>query len=267
MRQTYYKMIKAIFFDIDGTLISFKTHQMPESTLKALNALREKGIKLFISSGRPEILIHHIDFFKFDAYILMNGAVCYTGDHDTIYRSIIPEDDLKRLIEYSKESPHPFVFVYGKEWFITHTNKTVDKISQLIDIPAPPIRPIKEALQHNVSQIMGYFPQEADEEVFGKILTHCQPMRWHPDFTDITVKGTSKSSGMDKILEYYNIPLEDCMAFGDGGNDIHMLEHAAIGVAMGNAEEKVKAVADYVTASVDDDGLYKALIHFGCIDQ
>lgn len=259
-------MIKAIFFDIDGTLISFKTHQMPESTLKALHELRKKGIMLFISSGRPENLIHHIDFFDFDAYILMNGAVCYTGKNNAIHKSVIPKEDLERLIEYSRNSPHPFVFVYGKEWFITHTDESVDEICKLIKIPQPPIRPIADALQYEISQIMGYFPQEADDEVFNKVLTHCQPMRWHPSFTDITLKGTSKSSGMDKILEYYNIPLEECMAFGDGGNDINMLQHAGIGVAMGNAEDKVKEAADYVTTSVDNDGIYNALVHFGCIE-
>lgn len=61
------------------------------------------------------------------------------------------------------------------------------------------------------------------------------------------------------MLEYFKIPLKECMAFGDGGNDIAMLQHAGIGVAMGNADDDVKQYADYVTDSVDEDGIFKAL--------
>ena len=258
-------MIKAIFFDIDGTLVSFKTHRVPEAVVQALNELRAKGIKLFISSGRPEMLMSHIDGLEFDAYIIMNGAHCYTQQHETIYKSVIPSDDIERLIAYHKDCTHPFVFVYGKEWFITHIDQSVEEICQLIKIPAPPILPITEARGKEISQIMGYFPTEYDAKVFGEVLTHCQPMRWHKVFTDITVKGTNKSSGIDHVLDYYHISLEDCMAFGDGGNDIQMLQHVGIGVAMGNARDEVKAAANYVTTSVDEDGIVNALRHFGCL--
>ena len=87
-------------------------------------------------------------------------------------------------------------------------------------------------------------------------------MRWHPLFTDIISKGNSKSNGIDKILDYYDIDITETMAFGDGGNDISMLSHVNIGVAMGNAAEKVQAAAKYVTTSVDEDGIMNALKHF-----
>ena len=70
---------------------------------------------------------------------------------------------------------------------------------------------------------------------------------------------------MDKIIEYYGINISETMAFGDGGNDITMIEHAAIGVAMGNANEGVKEVADYITDDVDNNGIYNALKHFSII--
>ena len=106
---------------------------------------------------------------------------------------------------------------------------------------------------------------EADEEIFGKILTHCETMRWHPLFADIINKGTSKSRGIDEVIKHYGIKLEETMAFGDGGNDINMLEHAGIGVAMDNASDKVKAAADYITSSVDDNGIINALRHFNIL--
>ena len=84
-------------------------------------------------------------------------------------------------------------------------------------------------------------------------------------FADITAKGDTKQKGIDEIIRYFDIRLEDTMAFGDGGNDISMLRHAAIGVAMGQAEKDVKAAADYVTAPIDEDGISKAMKHFGII--
>ena len=89
--------------------------------------------------------------------------------------------------------------------------------------------------------------------------------RWHPAFVDVTAKGNTKQNGIDQIIRHFGIKLEETMAFGDGGNDISMLRHAGIGVAMGNAKEEVKQAADYVTASIDDDGIAKALKHFGII--
>ena len=82
---------------------------------------------------------------------------------------------------------------------------------------------------------------------------------------DITSKGNTKQKGIDEIIRYFNIQLDETMAIGDGGNDISMLRHAAVGVAMGNASDEVKSVANYVTTSVDEDGIENALKHFNLI--
>lgn len=258
-------MIKAVFFDIDGTLVSFKTHTIPTSTHEALNKLKEKGIKVFIATGRPQTLLNNLEKTYFDGFIIMNGAHCYTNDGKDIYKEIIPKDDIHRIIEYTKTNNYPFVFVHDNEWFITRINEDVNEICKLIEIPAPPVKDAEEALDKDIMQIMGYFPTEADEEVFGKILTHCEEMRWHPLFTDIVNKNTSKSNGIDKVLDYFGIKLDETMAFGDGGNDIPMLEHVNIGIAMGNASDNVKAAANYVTDTVDNNGVIKALKHFNII--
>ena len=215
-----------------------------------------------MATGRPQLLINNISDLDFDGYIIMNGAHCFTKDKKDIYKEIIPQDDIRRVVEYTKTHNYPFVFVDDNEWFITQKDKAVDEICKLIEIPAPPIRPAEDALKTDIMQMMGYFPTEVDEEVFGKILTHCEAMRWHPLFTDIVSRNTSKSNGIDKVIEYYGINLEETMAFGDGGNDIPMLKHAHIGIAMGNASDSVKASADFITDTVDNDGVIKALKHF-----
>ena len=82
---------------------------------------------------------------------------------------------------------------------------------------------------------------------------------------DKNVSGTSKATGLSLFADYYRVKVSEIMACGDGGNDIPMLKAAGIGVAMGNASEKVQSVADFVTDTVDNNGLYKALKHFGVI--
>ena len=106
--------------------------------------------------------------------------------------------------------------------------------------------------------------EEEEKEIRPSIPT-CEIGRWYPSFADITAKGDTKQKGIDEIIRYFGIKLEETMAFGDGGNDITMLRHAAIGVAMGQAKENVKAAADYVTAPIDEDGISKAMKHFGII--
>lgn len=258
-------MVKAIFFDIDGTLVSFKTHQIPDSTREALRELRRKGIKVFIATGRPRCLINNLGDLEFDGFITVNGSYCYTADYQPIYKGCIPQEDIERLIAYHREHPIPFVFVHDNEMFVTRVNDRVQAVSDLIEIPVPPVAPIEEARGKDILQIMGYFTKEEENDIFSRVLPHCEPMRWYPLFADIIARGNSKSVGIDRVLAYFGIDLKDTMAFGDGGNDVPMLRHVATGVAMGNAEEHVKAVADYVTTSVDEGGIAHALKHFGLI--
>ena len=89
--------------------------------------------------------------------------------------------------------------------------------------------------------------------------------RWHPAFVDIVAPGGGKDRGMDAVLEHFGISLEETMAFGDGENDLPMLRHAHIGVALGNADDFVQSQADYVTDTVDEDGILTALEHFGLL--
>ena len=261
-------MIKAVWFGVDGTLVSFKTHTVPASAQEALKCLREKGIKTFIATGRPkDLMMKAVGFLPFDGFVTLNGSHCFTalGGED-IYKGCIPQEDIERLIVYSRRHPEiPFVFVDEEGWFITSSNADVEEVSRLIEISVPPVLPVEAARDREVLQMMGYFGEEKDSELFGEVLSHCTPMRWHPLFTDIIARGNSKSRGIDKVLAHYGIGLKETMAFGDGGNDIPMLAHVGLGVAMGNASQSVRAVSDYVTTSVDEDGIMNALKYFGIL--
>lgn len=133
-------MVKAIFFDIDGTLVSFETHKIPASTQEALKTLRDKGIKIFIATGRPQCLINNLGDLEFDGYITVNGSYCFTAGHQPIYKGCIPQEDIERLITFQQKYPVPFVFAYGNEMFVTEVNDRVQAVSDLIEIPVPPCR-------------------------------------------------------------------------------------------------------------------------------
>ena len=259
--------VKAIFFDIDGTLVSFRTHTIPSSTREALFQLKAKGVKTFVATGRPWKIIDNLEDCPFDGFITMNGSSCFTSDFKPIFQRGIPRENIERLISSGLADRYIFEFASDHDMFITGVNERVTEINRLINLSLPRIAPIEEALLNDYYEMMGYFTAEEGEEerVFDTVLTACQPMRWHPLFTDIIVRGNSKSVAIDHVLAHYDIDLSKSMAFGDGGNDIPMLQHAAIGVAMGNAEQKVKDVADYITTGVDEDGVLLALKHFGVL--
>lgn len=258
-------MIKAVFFDIDGTLVSFKTHEVPQSTIEALDLLRKKGIKVFIATGRHYTSINNLGDLKFDGYVTLNGGYCFAGEDKVIYKHSIPDKDIEALIRYMEtEESFPCAFVQEKEIFMNYKDETVEEIFNMLNFPEPPIRPMDEIRGKTAYQLVSFFTAEQEKKIM-TILSNCESTRWNPLFTDVVPAGSSKRVGIDKMLEYFRIPLNECMAFGDGGNDIAMLEHAGIGVAMGNAEDDVKQYADYITDSVDEDGIFNALKHLNII--
>ena len=91
---------------------------------------------------------------------------------------------------------------------------------------------------------------------------HLKTTRWHPTFLDVIPATGGKDKGMDAMLAHFGLTPEEAMAFGDGENDLTMLRHAGIGVAMGSASDFVKSQADYTTGTVDEDGVIAALRHF-----
>ena len=234
-------MIKALFFDIDGTLVSFKTHQIPVSTIEALEAAKAKGIQIFISTGRPRVIINNLAPLQNEVDALTgfcherNLPCILVGEHDICVNQpgeLVTEIFNRQL----KTDPIP-----PKPYTDNHSDKEYYQLTPFIDIE--------------------------EEQLLLPSIPNCEMGRWHPAFVDVTAKGNTKQRGIDEIIRHFGIRLEETMAFGDGGNDISMLRHAGIGVAMGNAKDDVKAAAGYVTTSVDDNGIANALKQYGIIES
>ncbi len=263
-------MIKAIFFDIDGTLIRMDTHDIPSSTLTALHTLKEKGIRLFIASGRPPVhiplLCKEFREFPWDGYVLLNGQYCADENMEVFSANPISKTSLESLIPYLQQADF-YCSVFEKDFsyeirFNEDTYAYMKELGKEQEMP-PVLDPIR-ALTHDTYQICPHIPPERDEE----FLSHAPGMksaRWTPRFADMIPADGGKPEGMKKMLARHGLAMEECMAFGDGGNDMSMLEAAAIGVAMGNAEDRVKACADYVTDRIENDGIMKALQHYSLV--
>lgn len=257
-------MVKAIFFDIDGTLLSFKTHQMSPGTLDALHALREKGVKLFLSTGRHKSMIRSVrDLFPFDGCITLNGQFCFCGDQ--VLRKVPMERcDVEQIVELTGQGAFPCIFLEEEASYINQLGPHVQVFPEQLSIPLPPLDDPRRALEGELYQVVVFLPEE-EEHLLTDRTRFLNPMRWHPEFIDVIAVGGGKDKGMDAILDHFGIGVEETMAFGDGENDLPMLRHAGIGVAMGNAGPKVQAEADYITTSVDEDGIVHALKHFGLL--
>ena len=257
--------IKAIFFDVDGTLVSFRTHSIPESTKQAIAAAKAKGIKVFVATGRQYELLNNLEDLTFDGYVTVNGSIALM-DGEIVYSHPIEESDILSLLRYQKEvEEFPCALVHEKDIYINYINEDAEKVFKLLNFPTPPITPLENIPLAPTYQLISFFRIEQEERIMN-VLPNCTSTRWNDYFTDIVAKGSNKAVGISKVIERLGITREEIMAFGDGGNDLEMLEYAGIGVAMGNASEKTKAAADYITLKVDDGGVAHALKEFGVID-
>ena len=253
-------MIKAIFFDIDGTLLSHQTKQVPPSTIKAIKQLRKNNIYVFIATGRhsSEMAELPLQAVEVDGYISLNGQYCY-NDQGIIYDLPIEKQDVKTIYHYITKHHLPCIFVEAKNMYINFNNETVQKVQDSISSSLPQVGDLKHGLSHPIYQII---PYDIDAKQEAEILTltkHCKKNRWHDLAIDIMNKSGGKENGIKQILNHYSIKQEETMAFGDGLNDINMLQFVHTGIAMGNAKDEVKAIADDITDDVDQNGIYNAL--------
>ena len=259
-------MTKAIFFDVDGTLVSFRTHRISPQVLQSLHTLRRKGIKLFISTGRhPAMLSYLRSVFPFDGWVTLSGQYCYCGDL-VLHRNPMDTAAVEELVAAASTNTFSCIFLEGKDIYINYANQYTMQFMSDLDLPMPPVRDPRRALGAETYQAVTFLTKE-NEHLLLDQAPHLKTTRWHPHFLDVIPATGGKDKGMDAILDYFHIPLEQSMAFGDGENDLSMLLHAGIGVAMGSAHDEMKALADWATGSVDEDGVVQALEHFGLLEK
>ena len=194
-------MTKALFFDIDGTLVSFQTHVIPASTIEALTLAHEKGIQIFIATGRPTLIINNLGELQsrglIDGYITMNGGYCYVGD-EIVYKSHIPAEDVKTIAKLCQANNYTCIFIGEHDASVCQPNDLLRHIFyEHLGVKEFPEDSFEKAIQRDVYQITPFFTPEEEKE-FLPLVHHCEFGRWHPAFVDITALGNTKQNGKCK---------------------------------------------------------------------
>lgn len=276
-----------IFSDIDGTLFDHDLNGIPESAYNALKKLKENGHKIFLSSGRTYSDIE--DVFKelpIDGMVLGCGGQVIINNQE-IATATMPKEVSKELIHFFVENNIGFsieglrnIHIFGDAYemyriWLAHlndgqplSNEQLDKI--LAERNTFTFDKIKEEDYDNILKLSFFTKNREVVEEYMKtipeyLFAYFDDMNPELHTGEFYMKDINKSSGMDKVLEYFNHPIEYTVALGDTLNDVEMIKHAAIGIAMGNGQQPLKDAANFVTKKISEDGFEFALKKYNLI--
>ena len=253
-----------IFFDIDGTLLNHNK-ELPQSTKESIFKLKELGHEVAIATGRAPFMFENLrKELEIDTFVSYNGQyVVLKGE--VLYTNPLKLSSLENLTEMALHNNHPVVFMDHEDMKANVPEHTYIKESiATLKIDRFPAHDPYYYKGRELFQSLLFCP-EGEEKQYEQKFSDFDFVRWHPVSVDVLPKGGSKAKGIEKIVERLAIPEERQYAFGDGLNDMEMLITVKNSVAMGNAEEKVKAVARYVTKSVEENGISHGLQMVGLL--
>lgn len=252
-------MIKTIFFDIDGTLLSHRIKDVPMGTRQALDRLSKLHVERVVATGRHFTEVDRLPVcdIKFDAYITLNGQFCYDSEGNVFYENPLTETEEILKLFYSRIVP--VMLVEEKRMYINFINDDVVQAHRAISTPLPFVR---EYTGNTIYQAIIYVNQEEQSDITGR-LKNVEITRWHDSAVDVVAKGGSKVTGIERYLAVKGFAREETAAFGDGENDMEMLRYVGEGIAMGNSRDLVKSAADYVTSDIDQNGIEEGLRYLG----
>lgn len=261
-----------LVLDIDGTLTNSEKN-ITEKTKEALFALQEKGKKVVLASGRPTPgimpIAEQIRLKEYGGYILAyNGAkVVNAQTGEIIYQKALPAESIAKIYDASKEYKTGLLS-YDKEGIITpeepdqfiQIEAKINKLSikKVDDFVAYINYPVNKCLMTEE----GTYLAEVEEKMKERFGDSLNIYRSEPFFLEIMPQSIDKAYSLGKLLEYLGMTKEQMICCGDGYNDLSMIQYAGLGVAMANANDQVRAAADYITLSNDEDGVAHVIEKF-----
>lgn len=255
--------IRIVFFDIDGTLIDMERKEISEKTLEALRRLKERGVLLCLATGRGPLTLPRFEGVEFDAFLTFNGSYCFNRE-ETIFSNPLPGEDVRTLIRNAAALGRP-VSIATRDRMAAN-----GRDQDLVDYYAFAKREVEvapdfdRAAEEEVYQVM-LGCRKADYPLLLRGTRRAKIAAWWDRAADIIPADGGKGVGIGKILAYYQLDRAQALAFGDGDNDIEMLQAVGRGIAMGNASQGLKAVADDVCGPVAQDGIYHYCLAHGYI--
>ena len=264
------KDIKLAIFDIDDTLIKRGKVELESSALSALKTLEEKGIEVMVATGRAYYFVHDDvkERLNPDYYVTTNGAcVYYHGD--LIYKVPMVREEVNAMITYARENnlgialkQEAFMPVYNDLHVFQTTYMQGSSKQDILEDAA------KWELLSNIDEVpMGIFLM-GDESIIEASRPLCPSGTYAKAYTDaydVYSKDAGKIKGIEHLLSQKGLTWDNVIAIGDAANDQEMVQKAAIGVAMGNATDSLKSVADYITTDIEDHGIHNALMYYELI--
>ena len=263
---------RAIALDLDGTLTNHEKVVTPK-TREALLKAAAKGAVIILASGRPtygiEPVAECLELNQRGGYILSynGGNIVNAKTGEKLFSQFLPDEVIPELYAYAKEHGHALLGYAGNE-IITEMpdDQYVKEESRINKMNIRKVDNLFEALEpHPTKLLMTGDPTlmlKAEEELVEKLGDRMDIFRSAPFFLELVPKGIDKAKSLTRLLTKINLTPADLIAFGDGYNDLSMLKLAGMGVAMENAAPEVRAEADYVTLSNEEDGVAAALTHF-----
>lgn len=262
---------KLFVFDVDGTLYDLKHHVIPASTIQAIKQLKNQGHYFVIASGRAHYGLGKALMELQPDYILaMNGAVVTDADNRIISSVAFMQEDVDQIIAFAHEHDAGLVFKFIDHYYIYQYPEKVDWLpGQLAsDIGEEPFIYCDEQNRHLKDLPFCaslHAPAKLIEDTFANYPS-IDCLRFSQEGFDMVTRGMNKGVGLTKLMEKLHLLSEDVIAFGDNYNDIQMMQTAGFSVAMGNGVEAIKEIADMVTTSTNEDGIYLALKKLNYID-
>lgn len=263
--------MKLIAVDVDGTLLNSK-NEITEKTRNALIKAGEEGHKVVIVSGRPTAgVLHLAKELELDKHggLLSNyngGSITNFETGEVISNHTLDLDLAKDILAKTKNLPLQIIIPNGDKIISDRENKYLDIERELLKIEGESIEDLRENIDFEPNKIIFANDPEILEEhlpflsdTYGSTTAQVRSQRI---YYEIIPKGLSKGNSLLEIAKYYEIDQKDIIAFGDELNDETMIEVAGVGVAMGNAVDKIKEISDYVTLSNDEDGIADYLEKF-----
>ena len=259
-------MIKALIFDLDGTIVSPNTGTYSPKIAEAFAALREKGIALIAATGRSPYefgVTKMIDNLRFDAIVCLNGQYCYTEKED-LFLNPFPAQQAEELLGSIDKSGYSCLVIDKKDTFLNKSAPHVEIAQAAVHMPVPEVRELSQVYGKDILMVT-VFIEEAQEAAFLENTNSITATRWNPYAIDIVPQGSGKCRGIEVVLEHFGLGWENVFAFGDGNNDYEMLKMAKKGFAMQNACQRLLTGEFEIIDDVDHDGVVKALRQYGIL--